>query len=90
MSNWVRNSYSDQFETRDQIFSAKWLTNINIKYSIFNNLNLTLGARNIFNVFPDKHTHSANVNNGIFIYSRKVSQFGLQGAFWFVKVGVRL
>jgi iron complex outermembrane receptor protein len=90
LSNWVLNTYSNQIETRDQTFSSKWLTNINIKYSIFNNLKLTLGGNNIFDVFPDRHIHSANVSNGIFRYSRRVSQFGLRGAFWFVKVGVRL
>lgn len=90
LSNWVLNTYSNQIETRDQTFSSKWLTNINIKYSIFNNLKLTLGGSNIFDVFPDRHIHSANVSNGIFRYSRRVSQFGLRGAFWFVKVGVRL
>jgi len=89
-SNWVLNTFSNRFETRDQTFSAKWITNINIKYSIFNNLNLTLGGSNIFNVFPDRHTHSANVSNGIFVYSRRVTQFGLNGTYWFAKVGVRL
>jgi len=89
-SNWVVNSFTNTIETRDQVFSSKWITNINIKYAIFNNFKLTIGGSNIFNVFPDKHTHSANVSNGIFPYSRRVSQFGLRGAFWFVKVGVRL
>ena len=89
-SSWVVNAFSNQIETRDQTFSAKWLTNINIKYAVFNNLKLTLGGSNIFDVFPDKHKHSANVSNGIFRYSRRVSQFGLRGAFWFMKVGIRL
>jgi iron complex outermembrane receptor protein len=38
----------------DQTFSAKWITDISISYKILSQLNLTLGANNLFDVYPDK------------------------------------
>jgi iron complex outermembrane recepter protein len=38
----------------DQTFSAKWITDVSISYALLKSLNLTLGANNIFDVYPDK------------------------------------
>jgi iron complex outermembrane receptor protein len=38
----------------DQTFSAKWITDISISYKIIKSLNFTLGANNLFDVYPDK------------------------------------
>ena len=89
-ANWVLNTLNGEIESRDQTFSAKWITNTNLKYTITNKMNFTLGIDNVFNVFPDKHTHSANIGDGIFLYSRRVSQFGLKGRFWYSKLQIRL
>ena len=89
-SAWVRNELNGKIETRDQVFSPKWVTDFNIKYALSNQFSFTIGGNNILNVYPDKHKHSANISNGIFVYSRRVSQFGLRGAFWFGKMQVRL
>jgi iron complex outermembrane receptor protein len=38
----------------DQTFSAKWVTDISVSYKIIRSLNLTVGANNLFDVYPDK------------------------------------
>jgi iron complex outermembrane receptor protein len=38
----------------DQTFSAKWITDVSISYSLMTGLNFTLGANNVFDVYPDK------------------------------------
>ncbi len=38
----------------DQTFSAKWITDVSVSYSFLKSLNLTLGANNVFDVYPDK------------------------------------
>lgn len=38
----------------DQTYSAKWITDIAVSYKIIRSLNITLGANNLFDVYPDK------------------------------------
>lgn len=89
-TNWVRNEYSGQIESRDQIFTSKWITDLKIAYRLSNRLSFSLGGANIFNIYPDEHHHSANTNSGIFKYSRRVQQFGVRGAYWYLTAGLRL
>jgi iron complex outermembrane recepter protein len=38
----------------DQTFSAKWVTDISVGYKLIKNLDLTVGANNLFDIYPDK------------------------------------
>ncbi len=89
-ANWVLNEFTGNIETRDQTFSPKLVTDATISYQINDYVRCTIGGNNIFNVFPDKHTHSANTDDGNFIYSRRVQQFGVNGANYFARVLLRL
>jgi len=88
--NWVRNDFTGNIESRDQTFSSKWVTDLAISYQLNNYIKCTFGGNNIFNVFPDKHSHSANTNDGNFIYSRRVQQFGISGSNYYLRVLLRL
>ena len=88
--NWVLNSYTGNVESRDQTFSPKLLTNLSANYQFSDNVIATIGGNNIFNVYPDKHTHEANTSSGNFVYSRRVQQFGVSGANFFLKLLLRL
>jgi len=85
----VLNTFKGEEETLDQVFSPKWLTDANFSYDVIDNLRVTLALANIFNVFPDEHTHSANQSNGLFTYSRRVSQFGLLGGNYAIKLNYK-
>ncbi|MBL4708038.1 MAG: TonB-dependent receptor [Flavobacteriales bacterium] len=89
-ASWVLNEFNDKVESRDQVFSPKLVTDISLCYQVNNMLKITIGANNVFNIYPDKHTHSANTNNGNFIYSRRVQQFGVIGANYFTRILIRL
>ena len=88
-SNWVFNDLAGRVETRDQFFAPKWVTDFSLLYYFSNQFSLSLGGNNIFNVYPDAHRHSANISNGLFIYSRRVQQFGVMGAFWYGQLNFR-
>ncbi|MBU2949810.1 TonB-dependent receptor [Tamlana agarivorans] len=88
--NWQSNMYTGNIETRDQTFSPKFVTDLYIAYRVADFLEATVGCNNIFNVYPDKHTHSSNTNEGSFTYSRRVQQFGVNGANYFLKLLLRL
>ncbi|WP_298311433.1 TonB-dependent receptor [uncultured Aquimarina sp.] len=89
-ANWVLNEYTGTVESRDQTFSPKLTTDLAISYQVNDYIKCTLGGNNVFNVFPDKHTHSANTSNGNFIYSRRVQQFGVNGANYYLRLLLRL
>ncbi|WP_452227823.1 TonB-dependent receptor [Lacinutrix sp. MEBiC02404] len=88
--NWVLNEFSGELETRDQTFSSKLVTDLALSYTFEKICNITLGGTNIFNVYPDKHTHAANTENGNFIYSRRVQQFGVKGSNYYVRFLLKL
>ncbi|MBC7894226.1 MAG: TonB-dependent receptor [Cytophagaceae bacterium] len=55
----------------------------------FDNVKFALGARNLFNVYPDRVTVDANTNNGTFIYPG-ASPFGYNGRFVYVRSEILL
>ncbi|WP_272023984.1 TonB-dependent receptor [Olleya namhaensis] len=88
--NWVLNELSGEVESRDQKFTPKLLTDLAVSYKFNSSIELTLGGNNIFNVYPDKHIHSANIDNGNFVYSRRVQQFGVNGSNFYMRAFLKL
>ena len=72
--------------TRDESFSSKILTDISINYTPKKWLTITVGANNVFDVYPDRLQDYRNTENGIFIYSQDASPFGLNGGYYFVNM----
>lgn len=89
-NNWVLNNYSGNIETRDQTFASKILTDLAFSYKLGKLTDLTIGGNNIFNVYPDQLSHSANTDNGNFIYSRRVQQFGVNGSNYYIRLLLKL
>lgn len=88
MTNWLLNENSGQIESRDQLFSSKLINDFSITWQANSNLKAVLGVNNIFDIYPDAHKHSANINNGIFTYSRRVQQFGVLGRYFYAKIEI--
>ena len=88
--NWVLNKYTGKVESRDQTFSGKLITDLNISYSIDKNIKISIGGSNVFNVYPDQHQHSANRSEGSIKYSRRVQQFGVRGAAFYIRMRMNL
>ena len=72
----------------DQTFSAKIVPDIEFDYQLSNHFKWTVGVQNFTNTYPDKHSDSANISSGRFVYSRRVQQFGVRGLFGFTKMTV--
>ncbi|HEX5059891.1 MAG TPA: TonB-dependent receptor [Kofleriaceae bacterium] len=70
----------------DEVFGAKVLVDADLGYQVTKNLLISVGADNMFNTFPDPQQKDANISFGRFIYSRNVSQFGMNGAFYYGKL----
>jgi iron complex outermembrane receptor protein len=89
-ANWVMNMYTGRVESRDQTFKGKMITDLNVSYDIDKHINMAVGASNVFNVYPDKHQHSANTSEGSIMYSRRVQQFGVRGVAFYVRMRMNL
>ncbi len=86
------------FDGEQQTFSAKWLTDLKIKYIINQDFSVNFGGNNIFDVYPDKNeignSHSGTIvdnqgniivtSPGVFTYSRRAAPFGFNGAYFYL------
>jgi iron complex outermembrane receptor protein len=83
----------------DQTFSPKWITDLSATYTL-GRLNVSIGADNVFDVYPDRNNNNGNVttvaaenggtsNFGIFPYNA-ISPFGFNGRFVYTKLTVGL
>ena len=73
-----------QDATADQTFSRKWITDVNASYTLMRQLRLTVGANNLFDVYPDEQI-AINGNSGLFPYSTTLTTFGNNGRFIYAK-----
>jgi len=80
-----------------QTFGAKWLTDLDVSYKVTKNITVSVGANNLFDVYPDQNIRSRIVNGtvfngsdnvGIFPYSG-ISPFGFNGVTYYGKVAFR-
>lgn len=72
-----------------QTFGAKIVTDLSLSYAISKSLKATIGANNLFDIYPDK-TKSGNTGAGYFLYSRTSQQFGFNGRFVFGRLALTL
>ncbi|MGH7567403.1 MAG: TonB-dependent receptor [Gemmatimonadales bacterium] len=74
----------------DERFGAKTLADLDFTYEVWAGLRLGIGGNNVFNDYPDRQIKGANINSGRFVYSRRVSQFGMNGGFYYARVQATL
>jgi len=83
----------------DEDFGGKAITDLSLSYQATDYLRVTLGANNLFNVYPDKldviqyptATSTTSLDNssfGRFVYSRNVTQFGFNGGYYFLNLAL--
>lgn len=80
-----------------QKFGSKFTTDLDVSYTLKEHYTLTIGANNLFNVYPDKIKASAS--NPIYaltgstadgqVYPRNGGPFGMNGGFWYVRLRVK-
>ena len=73
-------------------FGAKLTTDLDLAWQLSKNLEVAVGANNIFNVLPDKFATTSNLfvsGNGIIQYP-PISPYGYNGAFFYVRLNLKL
>jgi iron complex outermembrane recepter protein len=97
-------TFRDQNDYPGQLFSAKYTTDLDLSYLVWNNVTVAIGGRNIFNAYPDKiaNMYNAVTNPNGFqiypqtggavdgeVYPRTGGPFGYNGAFWYLRVDAK-
>ncbi len=86
-----------------QVFSSKVVTDLSVGYSVSDNVLITIGANNLFDIYPDLAKKSItwtdannveqtnnNRSSGRFDWSRSAQQFGVGGRFLFARLSINL
>ena len=80
-----------------QTFDAKWITDLDVSYRLTKQFTISVGANNLFNIYPTENIRSKVVNGvaytgsdnvGIFPYSG-ISPFGFNGTFYYTKIAYK-
>lgn len=80
---------------RQQVFSSKLVTDLSFGYKSSENLTITIGANNLFDIYPDRAANvlgdgGNNRSSGRFDWSRRSQQFGIGGRFLFARLSFAL
>lgn len=92
--------------TEHPVWGGKVITDLSVGYKFTKELRVTIGANNLFDIYPDKNygpkslttpsvdasgqpiTNIDLTNQDQFVYSRNISQFGMNGRFLFVRLNL--
>ncbi len=86
--------YKPTNEAHSETFGAKTLSDISASMDINSQVTLALGVHNVLNTFLDKHCNNmasaqnpcSNYPSGRFPYSGRVTQFGMNGGFYYARL----
>ncbi|MFQ5889613.1 MAG: TonB-dependent receptor domain-containing protein [Gemmatimonadota bacterium] len=82
--------YKPTKEDNDETFDPKGLVDLELGYEIVRGVRWSIGAQNLFNTYPDQHEKPSNRDGERFIFSRRVTQFGSNGGFYFTRLRLNL
>ncbi|MDT0646375.1 TonB-dependent receptor [Zunongwangia sp. F260] len=78
-------------QANQQVFGSKVVTDLSAGYSFSDAVRFTLGANNLFDVYPDRAAPEfGNRSEGRFDWSRRAQQFGIGGRFLFARLSLTL
>lgn len=73
----------------DAIYAGKLVTDLTVTKAFSDNLSITAGASNLFDVYPDEN-RAGGTSGDQFVYSRRTSQFGYSGRYLFARLRLSL
>ncbi len=94
---YLRNTYFGEVEEAtnnidplvNRIYGGKVITDLSVGYTLNDALRFTVGANNLFDIYPDK-ADDAFRSSGRFVYSRRSTQFGTGGRFLFARMNITI
>ena len=71
------------------VYGGKVVTDLTLTNNMNDNTSITIGANNVFDVYPDEN-RTGSQSNASFPYSRRTSQFGFLGRYLFARINIEL
>jgi iron complex outermembrane receptor protein len=93
---FLRNVYfgevteATNVDSTQQVYDAKVITDFSVGYKLTKSLRFSIGANNVFDVYPEETTNIGTRSSNQFIYSRRATQFGYNGRFLFGRIELNL
>lgn len=80
-------SYTETGYTQasDRTYSAKWITDLDAAYALTKSFTVAVGAKNLFDVYPDKIGIVSENGNGPY---GSLSPFGMNGGFYYARASL--
>lgn len=82
--------YKPTNEANDETFGDKVLFDLDLALQLAEGVRWSIGANNLFNTYPDQHSIAGNRSDERFVFSRRVTQFGTNGGFYYAKLSLDL
>ncbi len=82
--------YTPTNSDNDETFGSKVLLDLDLAYQLSESLRWSVGANNLLNTYPDQHTTASNRSDERFVFSRRVTQYGSNGGFYYAKLSLNL
>jgi len=90
-------TFRDENDYPGQLFSSQWTTDLDLAYTVWRNITVAVGGKNILNAYPDKIANSPtnkvySQTGGLVdgeVYPRTGGPFGFNGAFWYLRLAAR-
>ncbi len=76
---------SSNVASGDKSFGAKWVADLDVSYDLSSHVTLSVGANNLFDVYPDRNGIIAADGSGAY---GNFAPFGLSGGFYYGRVSV--
>ncbi|RXJ45809.1 TonB-dependent receptor [Gelidibacter gilvus] len=78
-----------------EVLSSKIVTDLSVGYKVSDSFLVTVGANNLFDIYPDRLSKDINGmgnnrSDGRFDWSRRAQQFGVGGRFLFARLSISL
>nr|WP_232924452.1 TonB-dependent receptor [Pseudomonas cichorii] len=67
----------------DRIYAAKWITDLDVGYNLTKDLNIAVGAKNLFDVYPKKQGIPSNTMTSSY---GTYSPFGFTGGYYYTRL----
>ena len=67
----------------DRVYEARWITDLDVGYQLTKSLNLALGAKNLFDVYPERQSPS---NKTMVKSYGTYSPFGFTGGYYYTRL----
>ena len=80
----TRFAFNPDSANHDEFFSAKIITDVAMSYHFKKVVTISLGANNVFNVYPDPLKNPVNTAGGRNIYSTEAQPFGFNGGYYYI------